>query len=109
MGSKERVLLSVVLFVAIVGLVYAYYLLSPGFFLPRENQLPQIPSITIPQEKEITPPPATGNVDDAANAMLQELSDEGTLLSEEESDTELIISDSQEISDFGQSVNENEF
>lgn len=51
----------------------------------------------------------TGKVDNAANAILQDATNEQTKLSLEEGDKSLLNLDSQAVSDFGQSVNENEF
>jgi len=56
----------------------------------------------------IVPPPATGNIDDTVDALLEELIDEESLYEEEDDDVEIIISDIQEISDFGQSIDESE-
>ena len=53
--------------------------------------------------------PATGNADDAVNAILAGVADDQALFASVEKDAELIIVDSQAISDFGQSYNENEF
>jgi hypothetical protein len=53
--------------------------------------------------------PATGNVDDAINALLQEASADQAMFSQEEGDISLLLADSQAIGDFGQSYNESEF
>lgn len=53
--------------------------------------------------------PATGNVDDAVNAILAAVSDDQALFADVEKDAALVAADSQAISDFGQSYNENEF
>ena len=59
-------------------------------------------------EEGITPPPATGNIEDAADAMLKEILDEESLLAEEEEDVILITSDSQDIASFDQSLEDDE-
>jgi len=59
--------------------------------------------------EEIVLPQATGNVDDAANAILAAVVNEQSILQTEEGDASLITSDSQTISDFGQSYDENAF
>ena len=59
--------------------------------------------------EEIALPQATGNVDDAVNAILAAVLNEQSVLQTEESDASLITSDTQAISDFGQSYNENAF
>lgn len=79
-------------------------LLAIAFF-PKQKPSPHQP----PETTEITPPAATGNVDDLVNATLSEISDEELLIKEEEKDTSLINLDSQEVSDFGQTINESEF
>lgn len=58
---------------------------------------------------EITPPAATGNIDDLVKALLQDTSNEALGAEEESNDAALIAADSQEISDFGQSYDENKF
>ncbi|MBU4284933.1 hypothetical protein KKF60_02945 [Patescibacteria group bacterium] len=60
--------------------------------------------------KEMLPIPATtGNVDDIIDAILTFSDNEEILMNEETADINLITADSQEINDFGQSYNENEF
>lgn len=63
----------------------------------------------IPKEGETVFPEATGEVDDLVNALLQEIEDEQLLIGSVRGDKNLIFSDSQEVSDFSQSANENEF
>lgn len=53
--------------------------------------------------------PATGNIDDAINALLLESSYDLTDFSGETRDSSLLSSDNQEISDFTQIYDENEF
>lgn len=53
--------------------------------------------------------PATGNIDDAINALLQEAFADKAALSQEEGDASLLFADSQAISDFSQSYDESEF
>lgn len=90
--------------VAILVLVILYSQL--GKVMPvKKGQLPTNP-IT---EKPTTLPPATGNVDEALNAVIAAVNDELTVLDEETGDVSLIDLDSQAISNFGQSFNENEF
>lgn len=60
-------------------------------------------------EKPAVLPPATGNVDDAVNAVIVATDNELTVLNEYDSDVALVEADSQAISDFGQAYNENEF
>lgn len=86
----------------IIGAILAY------FYLPQGPPLPTFSPVNMPKMQEVVPPPATGNVDDAASAFLEEVDDEQSVLTEEESDTSLITTDSQEVSDFGQSINDND-
>lgn len=106
MTAKDKAMLITAIALVIIGIFYTYV-----SFLAEK--LPKIYNQVVPTEQpnktlEIVPPPATGNVDDAANAILKELSAEDQILAEEESDASLITGDSQEVGDFGQSVNENE-
>ena len=98
---KDIAILLVVFTVAVV-LISACWLLLPEkplvVFIPRGTR----------KMGEVVPPPATGNIDDVVDALMKELSDEDSLLKEEDDDAVLAISDSQEISDFGQSIDENE-
>jgi len=59
--------------------------------------------------QEITPPAATGNIDDAAEALEAELIDTKNALSGTETDLNLITDDNQVIGDFGQIYDETEF
>lgn len=60
-------------------------------------------------EKPTPLPPATGNVDDAVNAVITATDNELAILNEYDSDVALVELDSQAISDIGQVYNENEF
>ena len=62
-----------------------------------------------PATETIASPVATGNIDDTIDALLQDSSNEVLMSQDESSDIDLINADSQAISDFGQSYNENEF
>lgn len=64
---------------------------------------------TVSGKQPITVMPASGNVDDAVNAILLAVSDEQALFADTEKDLALVTADSQAINDFGQSYNENEF
>jgi len=66
-------------------------------------------TVVLREKKEISPLPATGNVDDAVASLLKELDDESSATKDLEGDLDLIDDDSQEVDDFGQSVNENDF
>lgn len=64
-------------------------------------------SPTIPENKKIMGenalPPATGNIDDSVNAIIDSALSEQNLASEEFTDKTLVDMDSQAINDFGQS------
>lgn len=90
----------IVIFIMVIMLMI---LLAVIFFPKQETPTYQHPEMT-----EITPPPATGDVDDLVDATFSEISDEDLLIQEEEDDLLLITLDKQEISDFGQTINESE-
>ncbi len=91
--------------VLVVALAAVIVVLSCYFSLP---EVPSTSSLFPKTQAGIVPPPATGNIDDTVDALLKELIDEESLYEEEEDDVEIIISDIQEISDFGQSIDESE-
>ena len=103
MDTKKIAIILAIIVVVIS--VFAYY-----FLLPKEQKVSQFPVSGTPELKtgEVTPPPATGNIDDIINSLTKELSDESSVLSAEEGDTSLLEGDSREVDDFGQSVDENE-
>ncbi len=94
---KTAVILIIIFLIAILAVIVLFPKEKPSSSSPGSSK-------TI----EIKPPAATGNVDDLVKATLAEISDEELLL-EEESDTSFIYSDNQEISDFGQTINESDF
>lgn len=100
MTGKSIAMLLIVVIAALAVILACYYL------FPEEPSITQL-SFKTP-EKEITPPPATGNIDDAVDALLKELIDIESLFEEEEEDVELVTSDELEIGDFGQSIDESE-
>lgn len=81
----------------IIALIVVIVLIVLAVLLFQTKELPE----------EIIPPKPTGNVEDLKEALSQELVDmESVLL--EESEADLIISDSELLDDFGQSINEDE-
>ncbi|PIS38904.1 MAG: hypothetical protein COT34_01215 [Candidatus Nealsonbacteria bacterium CG08_land_8_20_14_0_20_43_11] len=54
-------------------------------------------------------PKATGSIDDAANAVLEDMEAESAVLSEEDNDALLLGADSQAISEVGDSYNDSDF
>jgi len=100
-----------------VGIVVVVALVMIGFNqfgtkapqAPIAGEIPQAP-VAISQELPVAvAEPATGNVDDAVNAILAGISDDEALFADAVKDAELIAADSQLIGNFGQSYNENEF
>lgn len=76
---------------------------------PITEEAPQAPIAAPKQELPVAvTKPATGNVDEAVDAILAGVSDDQALFADAEKDAELLAADSQAISDFGQSYNENE-
>ncbi|OGZ17319.1 MAG: hypothetical protein A2Z78_00710 [Candidatus Nealsonbacteria bacterium RBG_13_36_15] len=101
MDKKLMIFIIVALIIVAVVCIFAYSLVL--------KEKPSVITPAVEGIKEITPPPATGNVDDLTDALIKEVADTEPILTEEDSDAAIINNDSQEISDFGQSVNENEF
>jgi len=58
--------------------------------------------------EEIVPPEATGDIGDTVDALLLEAADESYLFDDEEGDADLVGTDSGEVDDLGQSINEDE-
>jgi len=107
MVSKKTFLIFVISsIVVILGLAFCYISTQQEIasLLKGETQL-----IRPVKEKEIFVVPATGNVDDTMDALLKEVDDENLATKDLEGDVSLIDSDSQEVDDFGQSINENDF
>ncbi len=91
--------------IVVIALVAQYMAIMP----PQIDEALQMTDIVPAQELPVvTTIPATGNVDDAINAILNEAIDEQALFTDEGKDAMLLGADSQAISDFGQSFNENE-
>ena len=96
--NQVMVLVVVVVVLAAISVYFFFILKAPP------SPVSQAPS----KVQEIVPPPATGNIDDLINALLKELSDEEPVFVAEEGDTVFVTSDSKEVGDFGQSINESE-
>lgn len=81
-----------------------------GTKAPVAEETPLAPIAAPKQELPVAvTKPATGNVDDAVNTILASVFDDQAIFADVEKDAELVAADSQAISDFGQSYNENEF
>lgn len=96
MAPKLKLALALVVVLAIVG-IFAYYQIgqkAPQYLTQEGQKLGALPK-------------ATGNVDDAITALMQDsASEEAFLLANDEEIASLVNLDSQAISDFGQSYNE---
>jgi hypothetical protein len=92
--------------VVILGLTFSYIFTQQEIAELLKDETQPIQWI---KEKEISVIPATGNVDETINALLKEVDDENLATKDLEGDASLIDSDSQEVDDFGQSINENDF
>jgi len=101
MKDKSVLMLVIVVVAALAAIVAICYVL----LFEEEPIIGPAPSMV---EKEIIPSPATGNIDDAVDALLKELADENTLLTDEENDVSVLSNDNTEINEFGSSVNEKE-
>ncbi|MCH8741720.1 hypothetical protein IH779_02370 [Patescibacteria group bacterium] len=100
MTTKSGIIIFAVV-ATVIAAIFVYY----AFLLPEEPLVSPAPTKT----PEIVSPPVTGNIDDVIDALLKELSDEESVFIAEEGDTVLVTGDSQEVGDFGQSINESEF
>lgn len=105
MISKRSFLIFAVLASVVVGGLAFYYISTQQEIVNVLNGGSKL----VIKEKEVSPIPATGNVDDTVNSLMKELDDEAVATEDLEGDLDLIDSDSQEVDDFGQSVNENDF
>lgn len=96
----------------IIGLVAVVVVAGVVIYSQLATQNSQAPQGQVESKTEMAKTQSlapTGKVDNAANAILQDATNEQTKLSQEEGDKSLLNLDSQTVSDFGQSVNENEF
>ncbi len=102
---------------ALIIIIVAIFVIGYSQFKSKAPQAPisspekiQLPVASEGQkEQPIIIAPATGNIDDTVNAIIGGIADDQELFNDIEKDAELIGSDSQDINDFGQSYNENEF
>lgn len=76
---------------------------------PITAEAPQAP-VAVSQELPVAvTKPATGNIDNAVDAILAGISDDEVFFADAVKDAELVAGDNQSINDFGQLYNENEF
>lgn len=86
----------------VFGLIILAIVVSVSYYQFVLNKPSEIAKA--PTEIEIVP--ATGNIDDVALALLNDVDAESAILANIENDANLLIADSQAIDDFGQSYNE---
>lgn len=105
MANNIKFLIIVALLAALVGGFIYYY---ANFSDVSKNE-----TITDKQKtkslEEIPVPTATGDIDKTIDALLEEMSIDSSAFIQEEDDRSLLSSDSQAISNLGQSYDENEF
>lgn len=89
--------------VAISSAAFVYYYIAQSTTLFSGGE--GIPS----GNKNVVLPKATGNITDAVNAILQSADLEGAAVLSSSNEKALITADSQEVSGFSQSANENGF
>ena len=98
-NSKTAVILSLMILLAAVLSVYSVVTNKPKTSSPIADKTQAFPVL----------PAATGSISDTLKAFNSSASSEQTIAKEGEDDANLITSDSKEISDFGQSYQENDF
>jgi len=98
MKINWKIALVIIVVIVLVIMFFGAGYLNLGSKSPETGV--QAPTINI---ESATPPAATGNIDDVVDSLLQDSSNEATAFNEEILDANLINSDDQAISDFGQS------
>lgn len=99
---------------AVIVLVMVYSPLKFGNQLLSDNQTSEQTGVSPVGGANSTltpvaPSPATGNIDDAAAAILRDSADDAAAFQTENGELNFIAADSQAISDFGQVYDEKEF
>ena len=93
MRNNKTLIIAIIVIIVLVIAGYAYYKWMPS---PAEKEEKE--------EGEIIPPAATGNIDDLVDALEKEIQDELNVVYEGDEDGNLIISDTEEVNDFGRSA-----
>ena len=99
----------VVVPVILVVLVAAGLLVVSFSQKPMPQRQAEQPKTVVEIPQEVPVPQATGNIDDAVDALIKEAEDEENQALGEDGELPLLTVDSQTISDFGQSYNEKDF
>lgn len=104
MAAKKTaaVLIVIIIIVVVIVLAYNYLVLEkPPAEGPAEGP---VETPVVEEGEGITPPAATGDVDDLVDSLLKEVADEGAVLNEAEGDVAVATEDAKEVDDFGQST-----
>ncbi len=112
MNLNWKIAFPIVGIVAIIAvlLIYSQSFKEPTQYTGEKTLKQELAEKTqASKPKEVTIPKATGNIDDAINAIIAFSTNEEYVLDEEDIDASLIEADNQAISDFGQSYGEDEF
>ena len=96
MTQKNKIWVIVIVIIILAIAVYIYYNYR---WLPESSEKEE-------KEEEIIPPEATGKISDLVDALEKEIQDELNVIYEEDEDGDLILSDTEEIDDFGQSADD---
>jgi flagellar motility protein MotE (MotC chaperone) len=86
----------------IAALIYTYSSQSLTFHASTNSS-----PVSMSKSSSLTPP--TGNINDLAKEMAEELSNESLLITENENESDLINEEIKALDELGQSYNENEF
>ncbi len=110
MATKWKIIVPVGILALVVAVIMVTQLGGKREIAGPQPTEQQAPLAEVPVTPLAKPPVATGNVDDVVNSLFTDSSDEIAQISKAmDDDVALIGLDSQAISDFGQSYNENDF
>jgi hypothetical protein len=99
MNSTLKIILGVVSVLIITGV--GYYAFNTQVTAPEDQSLTE--NQTLGLKKEIQP---TGNIDASVAAILAEADSEKTLIDEEDTDNDIMVSDTAAINELGRSYDE---
>jgi len=95
MQKNKTLIIAIIIIIVLIIAGYACYKWMPGEPVGEEEK-----------EGEIIPPEATGKVSDLINALEKEIQDELNVVYEGDEDGDLILSDTEEIDNFGRSADD---
>jgi hypothetical protein len=108
MANSVKFLIIVVLLAAAIGaFIYYYANYSGDVWIMESGKNNQAQEVEKPEDVAI--PTATGDIDKTIDALLEEMNVDFGAFGQEENDKNLLGSDSQAISNLGQSYDEKEF